>query len=44
MPNGISASGWLPSVLSLNPWIDDFGWSSVGFGELRWGVGALAHA
>jgi hypothetical protein len=29
--------------LSLNPWIDDFGRSSAGFGELRWGVGTLAR-
>jgi hypothetical protein len=29
--------------LSLNPWIDDFGRSSAGFGELRWGVDTLAR-
>jgi len=29
---------------SLNPWIDDFGRSSVGLGELRWGVDAVVHA
>ena len=29
--------------LSLNPWIDDFERSSAGFGELCWGVDALAR-
>ncbi|VBA46719.1 hypothetical protein LAUMK142_00442 [Mycobacterium pseudokansasii] len=33
----------VPNVeLSLNPWIDDFGWSSAGSGEWRWGVDTLA--
>jgi hypothetical protein len=31
-------------TVSLNPWIDDFGRSSVGFGELRWSVDAWVHA
>jgi hypothetical protein len=32
------------SVLSLNPWMGDFDWSSAGFDEARRGVDVVARA